>query len=126
MSGRRNGIGRSKGPQEIRTIGIGPKNDRNTTGITGISDKNQEEELDYERLYDGAVIPRRQYHDNYRHPNHFRIWKQRYAPYIKQLYETFANAIVTPDNVEKLSKVSIFQFIEFVYAHSSGYISEFA
>jgi len=104
MSGRRDCLRRSQRPEEDGTIGVA-----NT---------------EYDGLYDGAVIPRSGY-NYYRHPNHFRLWREAYAPYLKQLYVAFTNAIVTPDNSEKLSKATFSEFIEFVYRNSSGYITEF-
>jgi len=119
MSGGRNDLRRSQRAEKVGIVGISPSEIRTTT-----TEIEQDADSDG-RLYDGATIPRRQLHSNYRHPNHYRVWRQSYGPYLRQLYETFANAIMTPDNVEKLSRVSFNDFAEFVYVHSSGYISDY-
>jgi len=121
MAGRRDDLKRSNRPEEVRTF----RNNR--TPSPELSDEYVTEDYavdEYKGLYDGALIPRSGY-NNYRHPNHFRLWKKAYSPYIKQLYVKFANAIVTPDNFENLSKATLPEFIEFVYRNSSGYISEY-
>lgn len=129
MSGRRDDLRRSKRAEETRTTWASPSVSSSDTDTPSVSpsvssDGKNVEHDEYKGLYDGALIPRCGY-DNYRHPNHFRVWRESYTPYIKHLYTTFANAIVTPDNFEKLSKSTFQQFLFFVYRHSSGHINDF-